>query len=79
MRGFSIETKKRKAVDWFPIQYERLPYFCFSCGCIGHSENFYPTPVERDEEGKLPYSASLRYQEPWKHDGQWMHNSGREG
>lgn len=71
MRGFPIESKKRKTVDWYPIKYERLPYFCFSCGRIGHSENFCPSPAERDEEGNLPYDASLRYVEPWKHENQW--------
>lgn len=40
MRGFPIESKKRKMADWYPIQYERLPYFYFSCGRVGHSEFF---------------------------------------
>ncbi|KAK1678461.1 hypothetical protein QYE76_039309 [Lolium multiflorum] len=71
MRGFPIESKKRKTVEWYSIAYERLPYFCFSCGIIGHSENFCPTPAERDE-GKCPYDASLRYQEPWKQESQWQ-------
>jgi hypothetical protein len=72
MRGFPIESKKRKTVEWYPIKYERLPYFCFSCGKIGHSENFCPTPAERDENGKCPYDGSLRYQEPWKQEPQWQ-------
>lgn len=42
------------------MQYERLPFFCFACGIIGQSELECPTPVERDEEGKLPYGAQLR-------------------
>ncbi|KAM0910457.1 hypothetical protein ACQ4PT_014133 [Festuca glaucescens] len=89
MRGFPIESKKRKMVEWYPIKYERLPYFCFSCGRVGHSEFFCPTPAERDEEGKFPYDASLRYQDPWKQESQWhqararddtkMHYHGREG
>ncbi|KAM0919422.1 hypothetical protein ACQ4PT_008317 [Festuca glaucescens] len=78
MRGFPIESKKRKTVDWFPIQYERLPYFCFSCGRVGHSENYCPTPAERDEMGNLPYNAALRYQEPWKQEGHWQQNKGRD-
>jgi hypothetical protein len=78
IRGFPIESKKRKTVDWYSIQYERLPYFCFSCGRVGHSENFCQTPAERDEEGRLPYNASLRYQEPWKQETQWQQNKGRD-
>jgi hypothetical protein len=72
MRGFLIESKKRKTVEWYPIKYERLPYFCFSCGKIGHSNFFCPTPTERDENGKCPYDGSLHYQEPWKQEPQWQ-------
>jgi hypothetical protein len=71
MRDLPIESKKRKTVEWHPIKYERLPYFCFSCGRIGHSEFFCPTLAERDENGKCPYDGSLRYQEPWKQEPQW--------
>lgn len=54
------ETSNRKVVELYKLQYENLPYFCFSCGLLGHADIFCPTPARRDEEGKLPYSEDLR-------------------
>jgi hypothetical protein len=43
-----------ESFDW---QYESFPHYCFSCGIIEHSSIECNNPIERDEEGKLPYSA----------------------
>jgi hypothetical protein len=51
---------KNEEPRWFQAQYEKLPYICFACGKMGHSEIECPTPVERDEHGKLPYDVQLR-------------------
>lgn len=59
-RGFLLRVKKDDEPKWFKVQYEKLPYVCFSCGCVGHSDLECPTPVARDEEGKLPYDCQLR-------------------
>lgn len=46
---------KKAGGDWFWIsfQYERLPFFCFFYGIVGHSEQFceklYDNPVEKDQ------------------------------
>jgi hypothetical protein len=36
-RGVLLKTKKEAATEWFDIEYEKLPYFCMSCGILGHS------------------------------------------
>lgn len=49
---------------WFDVQYEKLPYFCFSCGLIGHSEMDCQTPALRNNLGKLSYQTQLPLQAP---------------
>jgi hypothetical protein len=59
-RWIPIDSTLREACDWYEIKYENLPYFCFSCGLLGHSDLVCPNPGERDERGRLPYWQSLR-------------------
>uniref|UniRef100_A0ACD5TP82 Uncharacterized protein n=1 Tax=Avena sativa TaxID=4498 RepID=A0ACD5TP82_AVESA len=59
-RWIAIDSTLREACDWYDIKYENLPYFCFSCGILGHSDLVCPTPGEKDELGRLPYWPSLR-------------------
>jgi hypothetical protein len=55
-RGIMLKKDKSSLPpEWFAIQYENLPFFCFSCGLIGHLENSCPDLQLRDAEGKLPY------------------------
>jgi hypothetical protein len=56
-RGVTVFSQRPNVTDWFEIQYENLPRYCFSCGKIGHSSIECLNPGERDAEGKLPYSA----------------------
>jgi hypothetical protein len=44
-RGLLIDSVARQSRDWYNIQFEQLPHFCFSCGRLGHSEIFCPTPA----------------------------------
>jgi hypothetical protein len=41
------------------VSYENLPFFCFSCGLIGHFESGCPTPQPRDEDGQLSYEFKM--------------------
>jgi hypothetical protein len=53
------KDKSAAPPEWFQIQYENLPFFCFSCGLIGHFESGCPTLQSRDEAGKLPYEFKM--------------------
>ncbi|CAM0881011.1 unnamed protein product [Alopecurus aequalis] len=57
MRGVTVFSQRRNATEWFDVQYEHIPHYCFSCGIVGHSSIECKNPGERDSEGKLPYSA----------------------
>ena len=37
-----------------------MPYFCFSCGRLGHLELYCTTPGSRDDKGELPFGSKLR-------------------
>jgi len=59
-RGVLLRMSKTEDPRLFAVQYEKLPFFCFACGVMGHSEVECDTPVERNEDGKLPYDVQLR-------------------
>ena len=65
-RWIMIDSARRKTVDPYDIQYEQIPYFCFSCGRLGHSELCCPTPGTRDAKGDLPFESSLRAPEEYR-------------
>lgn len=59
-RGVLLRMSRTEEPRWFQAQYEKLPYYCFACGLIGHSEIECQNPVARDAKGKLPYDTQLR-------------------
>lgn len=59
-RGVHLQTDRSGRKDWFDLQYEKLPYYCKSCGIMGHSELDCENPVARNALGKLPYDIKLR-------------------
>jgi len=63
-RGVLLKTKRDGAPVWFDIQYEKLPFFCLSCGIMGHSQLECEKPVVRNASGKLPYDIQLRVFDP---------------
>jgi hypothetical protein len=59
-RGILINSAARKSQDWYEIQFENLPHFCFSCGRLGHSDMFCQNPGTRDADGNWPFGPGLR-------------------
>lgn len=59
-RGVLLRMSKIEEPRWFQAQNEKLPFYCFGCGVIGHSEVECLHPVPRDEQGKLSYDVQLR-------------------
>ncbi|XBJ26650.1 hypothetical protein VPH35_004026 [Triticum aestivum] len=57
-RYITIETSEGD--EYYDLQYEKLPFFCFSCGIMGHSELECQNPSGRDAEGKWEYDNSIR-------------------
>lgn len=62
-RGVLLRMSKNEEPQWFAVQYEKLPFYCFACGVMGHSEVECDHSVERNDEGKLPYDVQLRAQD----------------
>ena len=50
-RGVLLKTKKDEELEWFDIQYEKLPFYCLSCGVMGHSKLECDKPVVRNTLG----------------------------
>lgn len=78
-RWILINSARRKKVDPYDIQYEQLPYFCFSCGRLGHSDLHCPTPGSRDERGNLQWGANLRAPEEYKKPATSENSSKEQG
>lgn len=65
-----LKTRKEAHLEWFDLQYEKLPFYCLSCGIMGHSELECDKPVIRNGVGKLPYDIKLRAPEVKKKKSQ---------
>lgn len=54
-RGRTISVMGRKF--WIPLRYEKLPYFCFTCGCIVHGKGICE---KKDIDGGEQFGMWLR-------------------
>jgi hypothetical protein len=55
-----LKPDKNSKPEWFEIQFEKLSFYCFSCGIMGHTVLDCPSPSLRNPLGKLPYDIRLR-------------------
>jgi hypothetical protein len=40
LRGVNLRVNEEDVEgSWFDLKYEKVPHFCFDCGCIVHSDN----------------------------------------
>ena len=63
-RGVLLRMTRDSEPEWFDAQYEKLPFFCFSCGLIGHRGLGCDKPVVRNAQGKLPYDRDIPLRAP---------------
>jgi hypothetical protein len=70
---FKITVKGKAASRVYPMQYERVPYFCFYCGLIGHSKE----QCEKVILGvpSIMYDATLRCSPKRKYAGRSVSTS----
>jgi hypothetical protein len=61
-----ITLENEKVDEYYDIQYEKLPFFCHSCGIMGHSKLECPNPMDRDANGNQEYNNSIRAPEERK-------------
>jgi hypothetical protein len=60
--GVLLKMRRDVEPEWFDIQYEKLPFFCLSCGIMGHLELDCDKPVVCNASSKLPYD--IKFQAP---------------
>lgn len=61
-RGVNFQGVDGKR-QWLQVAYERLPFFCFLCGILGHGEEDCPARYAEDfiePEKGLPYGIWMR-------------------
>jgi hypothetical protein len=72
-RGRALEVDEK--TSWVSFKYEKLPQFCFSCGCLVHGEKgcSIPKPTRlSSKEGPKPWGMWLRAKDPGrKLSGGW--------
>ncbi|KAK4275892.1 hypothetical protein QN277_018903 [Acacia crassicarpa] len=56
--GFWV-PRAMKTPAWVTVKYERLPDFCYNCGCIGHKDRVCKIPCRRDmgDDGEKEFGS----------------------
>ncbi|KAJ1420369.1 Zinc knuckle CX2CX4HX4C, partial [Sesbania bispinosa] len=49
--GINVGSNK-DGIHWIDFQYEKLPQFCYSCGLVGHAEEFCSNKNDQEANGE---------------------------
>lgn len=60
LRRFQKIKNKNNTIVTIEYKYERLPFFCFLCGCMGHHEKDCHEGVEEEGEKELGWGLWLK-------------------
>lgn len=65
-RGFMLKAEGIEGDCWVTIRYERLPEFCFHCGCIGHMAKECSDMLGKNDQtgSDMEFGGWLRFQGP---------------
>jgi hypothetical protein len=48
LRGVNVkESEKEVEGIWYDLKYEKIPHFCFDCGCLVHLEDYCPAEKQK--------------------------------
>ena len=59
-RGVKLQIKGIQELQWFYIQYKRMPNFCYCCGLLGHDREDCKMEGENDEDRGTSYGDWIR-------------------
>ncbi|XP_021743481.1 uncharacterized protein LOC110709574 [Chenopodium quinoa] len=60
LKRFQEIKDRRGRESYVNFAYERLPFFCFSCGIMGHAERECHNVTEEDRQEQLGWSLDLK-------------------
>ena len=77
-RGIKLRIKGDQDPQWFPIQYERVPNFCYLCGLLGHVMEDCEKYEEEGDITDTPFGNWLRARNVLGDSGMMMRRFGME-
>jgi hypothetical protein len=61
VRGVPLkDSDEEKESRWFDLNYEKIPHFCFECGCLLHKDNVCSAEGREEDGGMQQWGEWLR-------------------